>query len=142
MDSNISGDFNEIYTASSSLSQFAVSNLTPGILYRFKIQAKNFNGWGSESPIGAFYTCVVPSGLDIAIISSTSSESMTLSWTEPLNDGGCPITGYALFRDDGSSGDPTIEINMNDDVNIRDKPTLRTAVANFDSAQLGIKYAF
>ena len=116
MDSNISGDFQEVYTASSSLSQFAVSNLTRGILYRFKIQAKNFNGWGPQSPIGAFYTCVKPSGLDIAFISETTSDSMTLFWSEPLDDGGCPITGYALFRDDGSSGDPCIEINMDDDV--------------------------
>ena len=67
---------------------------------------------------------------------------MTLSWSEPLDNGGCPITGYALFRDDGVSGDPTIEINSDNDVEIRGKPTLRTAIANFDSGDLGTKYAF
>ena len=37
MDSNISGDFREVYTASSSLKQYAVDNLTRGTFYRFKI---------------------------------------------------------------------------------------------------------
>jgi hypothetical protein len=46
MDTNISGNFQEVYVATSSLKQYAVQNLQEGILYRFKIQAKNFNGWG------------------------------------------------------------------------------------------------
>ena len=83
MDSNISGDFQEVYTASSSLKQFSVKNLTVGILYRFKIQAKNFNGWGPQSEVGAFYTCVVPSGLDKPSIIATTDSTMTLEWTEP-----------------------------------------------------------
>lgn len=139
---DISGDFREIYTASSSLKQFSVGNLKRGTLYRFKVQAKNFNGWGEASDIGAFYTCVKPSGLDIVTIIGTTSDSMTLQWKEPKNDGGCQIVGYALFRDDGVSGDPTIEINTDNDAAIRGKPTLRTAIANFNQADLGTKFAF
>ena len=40
------------------------------------------------------------------------------------------------------TGEPTIEINSDNDINIRDKPTLRTAVVNFDPSDLGTKYAF
>ena len=50
---------------------------------------------------------------------------MTLEWTAPNDDGGCPITGYAVFRDDGVTGDPTVEINSDNDIDIRNKPTLR-----------------
>jgi hypothetical protein len=67
---------------------------------------------------------------------------MTLEWTEPTNNGGCSITGYALFRDDGVTGDPTIEINSDNDIAIRNKPTLRSAIASFDTADLGTKYTF
>ena len=142
MDSNISGDFKVIYTASSSLNQYTVPNLKEGTMYRFKIQAKNFNGWGEPSDIGSFYTCVRPSGLDRPVIVSTTSDSVTLEWTPPADDGACPVTGYALFRDDGVSGVPSIEINVDNDPDIRNKPTLRRAVAAFDPANLGTKYAF
>ena len=70
---------------------------------------------------------------------------MTLIWSAPNNDGGCPITSYALFRDDGASGNPTIEINSDNDVNVRDKPTLRTViVSNFadPASDLGKEFAF
>ena len=110
--------------------------------YRFKIQAENFNGISSESPVGLMHSCTVPKDLDAPYIVSTSSTSMTLEWVAPSNDGGCPVTGYALFRDDGSSGVPDIEVNTADDPSIRNIPTLRRAVTEFDVADLGTKYAF
>ena len=51
---------------------------------------------------------------------------MTLNWYEPQSNGGCPIIGYALYRDDGISGEPTIEINSINDVLVRNIPTLRS----------------
>ena len=119
-----------------------MNGLTRGRLYRFKIQARNFNGWGPQSDIGAFYTCVRPSGLRIPTITATTSDSMTLTWEAPSDDGGCPIVGYAVFRDDGVSQNPTIEINSDNDAEVRGKPTLRTLVADFDPADLGTKYTF
>ena len=89
------------------------------MLYRFKIQAKNFNGWGTQSDVGGFFACVTPSDLDTPSIIETSSNTMTLEWTEPLDDGGCPIIGYALYRDDGITGEPSIEINTDNDLTIR-----------------------
>ena len=129
MDTNISGDFKVIYTASASLKNFAVDFLQPGTLYRFKIQAKNFNGWGPESPVGQAYTCVKPSTPAIPKVIATSSNTMTFEWTAPEDDGACPIISYAVFRDDGITGIPLIEINSDNDLNVRNKPTLRTVVA-------------
>ena len=50
-----------------------------------------------------------------------------------------------MFRDDGTTGNPTVEINADNDVNVRDKPTLRTIiVTNFDdpAQDLGKEFAF
>ena len=67
---------------------------------------------------------------------------MTLEWTAPEDNGGCPITSYAVFRDDGLTSVPSIEINSPSDINVRNKPTLRTLEALFDPADLGTKFAF
>ena len=50
------------------------------------------------------YTCVPPSQLAPPSFVSTTTTSMTISWDAPLNDGGCPITGYAIFSDYGTGG--------------------------------------
>lgn len=71
------------------------------------------------------YTCTTPSGLLPPTLVSTTSTSIILSWTEPISNGGCPITGYALFRDDGITKNPTIEVNTANDPAIRGIPTLR-----------------
>ena len=73
---------------------------------------------------------------------ATSTSTMTLGWTAPLTDGGCPITGYSLFRDDGITGDPSVEINSPNDAQVRDKPTLRSHIVNFDPSDLGTKFTF
>jgi hypothetical protein len=33
-----------------------------------------------------------------------SETSVTLSWTAPVSDGGCPISAYAIYVDDGAGG--------------------------------------
>ena len=137
MDSRTSGDFRLVHYASSSLTQIAVDGLERGVGYRFKIQAENINGVGPESPVGLMYACTVPKDLVAPYIVATSSTSMTLEWAAPTDDGGCPTTGYALFRDDGTSAVPNIEVNTADDPGVRNIPTLRRTVAEFDVADLG-----
>jgi hypothetical protein len=67
---------------------------------------------------------------------------MTLEWEAPASDGGCPVTSYALFRDDGSTQVPSIEINLDDDPSVRNIPTLRQVVAQLDPSDLGKKFTF
>jgi len=50
---------------------------------------------------------------------------MIVRWNPPKNNGGCPITGYALFRDDGVTENPIIEVNSDNDPLVRNIPTLR-----------------
>lgn len=56
---------------------------------------------------------------------SGNTSVMTLNWTAPMSNGGCPIIGYALFRDDGVTMTPNIEVNTNNDPAVRNIPTLR-----------------
>lgn len=37
--------------------------------------------------------------------------SLKLNWDQPLDDGGCSITGYAIYRDDGAGGAITTDID-------------------------------
>lgn len=67
---------------------------------------------------------------------------MTVQWTEPINNGGCPITGYAIFRDDGATEVTSIEVNSNNDPSVRNIPTLREVTAVLNTADLGKKFKF
>lgn len=126
MDDGQYGDYELISHAASSLTQMTVNNLTVGRAYRFKVLAGNFNQEGLESDSSLHYACQPPSGLQPPILTQTTSSSMLLEWSEPASNGGCPLLGYYLFRDDGVTGDPTIEINTDNDPSVRNIPTLRS----------------
>lgn len=36
---------------------------------------------------------------------------LTLRWKIPIDNGGCPLTGFNLFRDDGAGGTISIEVD-------------------------------
>lgn len=57
------------------------------------------------------------------MISNTAS-SITVGWNEPINNGGCPIQGYAVFIDDGSGNGPFVEANVDNDISARNQPSL------------------
>jgi len=117
--------------------------LTTGEIYRFKVSAFNFNGEGSLSAELSTYSCTPPSSLSAPLRSSSTLTTMTLDWTAPSDDGGCPITGYALFRNDGALGATTTEVNSNNDPSIRDLPALRQAVVTFFPASpTGLTFSF
>jgi len=67
---------------------------------------------------------------------------MIVRWFPPKDNGGCPITGYALYRDDGVSENTNIEVNSVNDPLVRNIPTLRQLEVQLSNADLGkrIKY--
>ena len=144
MDDGMNGDFREVFYAKNvpTFSEYIAYNLRPQRPYRVRIQAENFNGFGPLSDIETMYTCVPPTGMAPPKMVSTTSTSMTINWTEPLNNGGCPITGYAVFRDDGASEVTNIEVNVNNDPSVRDIPTLREVTATLNALDLGKKFKF
>jgi len=75
-------------------------------------------------------------------LDSTTS-SITLGWDEPLDDGGCPVTGFAIFRDDGTQIAPAIEVNSASDAAVRAIPTLRQLiVTNLPAGKEGLHVRF
>ena len=69
------------------------------------------------------------------ILVESTSTTMTLRWTQPLNNGGCPIESYAIFRDDGSNGDFTYEM---DSANVQNKPYLFEHTFTLSSTLTGL----
>jgi hypothetical protein len=67
---------------------------------------------------------------------------MMLYWEAPLHNCGCPVLSYHLMRDDGITGDPTIEVNQVDDPAIRNLPTLRNADVELLQTDLGKSFTY
>ncbi len=72
----------------------------------------------------------------------STGSSMIVRWNAPKDDGGCPITGYALFRDNGITEIPNIEVNAVNDPLVRNIPTLRQVEVALNNADLGKRYKY
>lgn len=104
--------------------QITVLGLTPGNEYKFSVVAYNFNGAGAQSAVYSMYACVNPSVM-VAPYRITSNETtITVGWVPPTNNGGCPITGYAVFMDNGTGTGNFSEVNTPNDPAVRGIPGL------------------
>jgi hypothetical protein len=116
---------------STQVTEYLVSEpdytLTTGADYRFKVLAYNFNGPSDPSDVSYIRVCGFPSGLakPYKVDTDVSTPSITVGWEAPTSDGGCEITGYSVYVDDGASGD-FVEANEDNDALVRGLPTLRT----------------
>lgn len=66
-------------------------------------------------------SCIDPSNINEAVLEAVDETSFTISWTPPQDNGGCPVTGYKIFRDDGAGGDINNEIDAS---TVNNKPAL------------------
>lgn len=62
---------------------------------------RNAIGWSAYSPIGYILAASKPAAPPAPTYVSSTSTTVTMSLQTSLDDGGSPITGYALYRDDG-----------------------------------------
>ena len=124
MDDGLGGTFVDVFDGKfqPDTLNFLVSGLKTGREYRFKVRAKGYNEDGLESAIASFYACVTPSDFSSLIGVSSTKESIEIQWDAPMDDGGCPISGYAVFRDNGDDGDVTVEVNTDNDSAVRGSP--------------------
>lgn len=122
---------------------WVLSNLTPGEIYRFKVSALTFNAEGQLSTELHTYSCIKPSLMAAPLRVTSTAASMTLAWSAPSDDGGCTITGYAVFRNDGQGGTSWTEVNADQDTNVRDRPTLLgMMVTAFPANSAGKEFEF
>uniref|UniRef100_A0A8C3KI78 Titin n=2 Tax=Scolopacidae TaxID=8917 RepID=A0A8C3KI78_9CHAR len=85
---------------------FKATRLTTGVEYQFRVKAQNRYGIGpaitSES-IVANYPFKVPGPPGTPQVIAVTKETMTISWNEPVTDGGSPILGYHVERKERNS---------------------------------------
>lgn len=122
MDDGLGGDFTEIYDGSYSpgVTSFLKADLMTGHAYKFRIYAINYNGLSAVSDESTFFVCEEPTGFEAPYLSEQDKTKLIVNWNEPSNTGGCSITGYAIYRDDGANGNIDNEVNSANDVNVRD----------------------
>ena len=81
-----------------------LSGLVPNIPYQLVLTAYNFNGPSLDSPSVTVWACGLPSKISMPNLIIVTGTNINISWNQPGDTQGCPITGFAIYRDDGSSG--------------------------------------
>ena len=79
----------------STVTSTTVTGLTKGTQYQFRVSAKNANGFGTVSSSVSVVPATVPAVPTIASDTHVAT-SVTLSWSGPSDNGGQPITDYAV----------------------------------------------
>ncbi len=57
------------------------------------------------------YSCVAPGTPNPPVRVSGDRTDLTLNWLIPTNDGGCALSGFNLYRDNGADGSISIEVD-------------------------------
>ena len=120
MDDGLGGDFTEIYDGRENLQifEYEVAGLVSQRLYRFRVAGIDVNGVGQFSTPVALRACKPPETLAQPEILSISKTEFEMGWEDPLIFGGCPVTSFQLYRDDGELGEVSIPIDP-DEVALR-----------------------
>lgn len=65
----------------------------------------NINGESTlQSSVYSFLSCIEPSSLSEPQLVSLTSTSYQILWSLPSSEGGCPITSYKVYQDNGNNG--------------------------------------
>jgi hypothetical protein len=90
--------------------EFLVTGLTTGLPYRFELTAVNINGESPRSATVTYYACLKPSSVSAPVMTSTTRNSIAISWEEP-QENGCPITGFTILRNTGAGDEATVSVD-------------------------------
>lgn len=132
MDDGAQGDFSLVFSGEGypDLVEYTVDGglIETGLPYRFYVVSENYVGLStSASDIAEFRACLEPSGLAAPTSVSTTDTSVSISWSAPVDDGGCALTGYAVLvgdEDVATSGGVTYsEVHS---AEVRDDPSMST----------------
>lgn len=139
MDDGLGGPFRVIYDTvvlTPEIRHYLVPNLTHSLNYRFFVEAYNFNGAGPASDIAFLKPCSLPARWSKPQWISNTKTQIKIAWNEPSDNGGCHIQSYAVFIDDGSGNGQFVEANVDNDISVRNQPSMSqaTITRNVDQA--------
>jgi len=115
MDDNQDGVFEEIWNGRGypEITSHTISTTT-GQVYNFRHRAFNANGASDYSSELVTYSCTLPTAPGTPQLIEQTASSLTITWTDPVDDGGCDITEYKVYRDTGNGDAVTNEIHSAD----------------------------
>ena len=108
MERSRNGEFELIYDGKfyPGVNFHNVTGLVTGNSYRFKVASLNFNGRGAFTEEITLFSCLPPGDIEAPRYVSSTTTTMTLDWTMPVDMNGCPLLGFELYMDDGTDGSP------------------------------------
>ena len=100
-----SGSWNVFSLVSSTSSSAVITGLSSGISYDFRVIAINAIGASVASNIVSDVRLASISGAPTDLSATMGNGQISLTWTEPINNGGVPITNYYLEYKLSSAGE-------------------------------------
>lgn len=88
-----------------------IQGLTPAKLYTFRVYSVNFNGKSLASNEFSIYACGLPRQFGEPTYVDSTATWISFNWIKPLDDGGCPIFDYTVYRDATGAGLTWEEVN-------------------------------
>ena len=76
----------------------------PGDIYNFRIIAENVVGQSEASGTFSAMAAVLPDAPDAPTRKTATTESVTIQWLAPAEDGGDPVDDYEVYWDQGLGG--------------------------------------
>lgn len=81
---------------------YLVSDLTFGVTYEFKVEARNSYGYGLYSETLALL-CAFKPDPPLTVLTVNTNDVVTVAWADPVNNGS-PVTAYRVFVEEKNTG--------------------------------------
>lgn len=101
------------YTQDASGNTATITGLANGTTYAYTVKAYNAVGYSLASGSVSATTFDFP-GIPTGLTSVSGTEAVTLTWTEPVNTGGTPLTGYKIYDSSGNVYNSTTNTFVSD----------------------------
>ncbi len=88
----------------------SITGLTNGTAYTFTVAAVNAAGTGAPSPRSGTVTPQAVPGAPTGVTGTPGNGSVTVTWVNPDDDGGSPLTGYEVRAYSGASTEPVATV--------------------------------
>jgi parallel beta-helix repeat protein len=109
----------ELYAIIGNLQTFSDFSVTNGITYNYCVSAVNIVGEGPKSSEVSAVPMTVPDG-PVDLTAVVDLLNVNLSWNIPLTDGGTPVTGYKVYRNE-IPGVPEFKADVGTALKYKDK---------------------